>query len=402
MKKTRLPQCKTAKKFQFNKKLDFVIPVEKLTGNSSDMALVLILHIEQIGFLLPEGSLQFEDNSYEIVGYHSEVEIHLTGRDKNLEFSLTTPSGVVKLAWRLKENNAAGRKKTRIFIYAKKDHEYNAALHCYFSWRCNFKCEYCFIYTDDPRRLFKGELREIQTDKFIKVLHDTGRTFSIVFSGGEPFLIPNFVETCAELSKEHYVSVATNLSLTKKINKFLETVNPDRVRYILASFHIRELEKRNLVAGFLENCKNLKKADFRLYAQTVGHPLLLESIEKYMELFAEENIELQCAPFIGEYENKPYPASYSAEDLKRIKYEGELVKNAYTWKGKKCNAGYNDAVVKTNGDVFYCMFSNEKIGNIYQGITFRDAMIKCPMEFCSLPLSIEDYHLYRDAITEGA
>ncbi|MBN1799336.1 MAG: radical SAM protein [Spirochaetales bacterium] len=402
MKKITLSQSKTAKKFQFSKKIDFVIPVGKLPGKSKDRAVVLILYIEQIGFMLPEGSLQFEDNSYEIVGYQTEVEIYLSDKDQNLEFSLTTPSGVVKLAWWLNGRNVLGREKARIFIYAKKDHEYNAALHCYFTWRCNFSCKYCFIYADDPKRLTKSSLSEIQTDKFMKVLNNTGKTFSIVFSGGEPFLIPHFVETCAELSKDHYVSVATNLSLTREINKFMELLNPDRVRFILASFHIMELEKRNMIDVFFENYKNLKKAGFQVSAQTVGYPPLLESIEKYMKLFAKKNMDLQCAPFIGDYENKPYPASYSDEDLERIKYEGELVKSAYTWQGKKCNAGYNDGVVKTNGDVFYCMFSNEKIGNVYKGITFRDEMIRCPIEFCSLPLSIEDYSLYRDAIDEGA
>ena len=83
----------------------------------------------------------------------------------------------------------------------------------------------------------------IHTEKLLETLKDTNKTFKITFSsGGEPFLIPRFIDICISLTQKHFIALITNLT-PHPIVSFAEAVDPKRVLYVHASLHIEELKK---------------------------------------------------------------------------------------------------------------------------------------------------------------
>ncbi|MFA5090316.1 MAG: hypothetical protein WC510_04715 [Candidatus Omnitrophota bacterium] len=294
-------------------------------------------------------------------------------------------------------------------------HNYDAWLHWTFNNSCNLNCSYCFSHIklqEKPGRL-KGPALFSRINLFgrrnkrscvidIPALKNTlaraGGVFNISFTGGgEPFLIPNVVQACLEITRKHYVGFNTNL-VCKKVREFACKVNPEKVVFFHASLHIKELERLGLTGQYIDNFYLFRKHGFNIDASEVGYPPLLDEADRYRSFFKENGIELRFDPFFGEYEGRQYPGSYTQEELEIF----NINIDTHYRKGKLCNAGYNIGVVlEEDGNISPCIFIRERIGNIYGRINFRDKLIRCPLDFCACPLSICDPYLFKKAIEES-
>jgi len=275
--------------------------------------------------------------------------------------------------------------------------KYDIWLHWSITNACNLNCVYCYR---DTSNISKEEFK-IDIPNLIKTLDKTGKIFKISFTGGgEPFVVRNIVETCVELTKKHYVAFNTNLT-SPKIKDFCEEVNVDRVLYIIASLHIKELERFNLMDRYIENFHLCESKGISIHALEVGHPDILRETEKYKSFFENRGIKLIFNHFIGEHNGKKYPDSYTEEELEIIKESGGEYKNHHYQQGKLCNAGYNAAEVDIDGNVRICGPLKEKIGNIYTGIKFKKDMIRCPIRLCGCPLNNIDEYLFNKALEEN-
>jgi len=273
-----------------------------------------------------------------------------------------------------------------------ENQKYDAWLHWDVTKRCNFDCEYCFGKITDA----SIKIHSIKTEKLISTLDKTDKTFRVSFTGGEPTLIPNFVEACQAITKKHYISFNSNL-ISKNIKQFVKEISPDRVLHIHASFHFDELLEKNLLKLFLDNYIFLKGNGFNIYSEAVAYPNYKNQLEVVTK-FAEENlINLTFAPFYGDYKGLTYPESYSPEELELFGI-GQNEISCFTQKGELCNAGNNVAVVFSNGNVYPCHQIKTKIGNIYEGIEFRDKLVKCPSRKCGCPLNKYDEYLFEKGI----
>jgi MoaA/NifB/PqqE/SkfB family radical SAM enzyme len=271
---------------------------------------------------------------------------------------------------------------------------YDAWLHWRVTNRCNLNCHYCFDFDSDAKR--HGEIFKIDIHALIKTINKTNKIFKISFVGGEPFLIPNIVEACTEITKKHYISFNTNLT-SANIKEFSEKIDPKRVIYILASLHIKELEKHNLLNRYIDNFLLSKEKGFVIDAIEIAHPFLLSQVEKYKEYFQRNKINIKFGQYIGDYNGKKYPESYTTEELNIFNLNKENVK-IHNQEGKICNAGYNVGIVCQNGDIFPCHNIREKLGNIYkEDIIFKDKLIICPVKFCECPLKSYDEYLFEKA-----
>lgn len=269
-----------------------------------------------------------------------------------------------------------------------KKNKYTAWLHWNISAQCNFDCTYCFGKIPVNR----SELREIDIEKLLGTLEKDGRIFRISFTGGEPFLIPNIVEACAAITKKHFVSFNSNLVLPN-VEKFADRINPERVVFIQASFHSRELEGKKLFDKYLTNFQLLKSRGFEILAEAVAFPTDYELHDKYKIILKENGIDLKFAPFVGSLNSKKYPQSYSPAEIIKYGLDEERIK-AHFQKGKLCNAGFNASVVYSNGDVYPCFQIKEKMGSVNDGIEFSDTLRKCPAKFCGCPLNNYDRRLF--------
>jgi MoaA/NifB/PqqE/SkfB family radical SAM enzyme len=292
--------------------------------------------------------------------------------------------------------------------------------------KCNLNCSYCFknlpkkkseitkkimsIYRRGYSAIMKalncyiiertmGIQPKINIKALLETLEKTKKIFKIYFTSGEPFLVTNMVETSVALTRKHYICFNTNLSL-RAVRDFAFRVNPKKVLSIVASFHIKELKRRNLLNVYVENFLLLKEKGFKIEALEVAYPPHKTEVKKYKAFLQNYGIELKFNPFIGMYNGKTYPGSYSDEELELFGATKKEWVDLFHQKGELCNAGYNVAQVDAFGIVESCPQMQKKIGHIYKGINFENKMLRCPFDFCVCPLKTCDQHLFEKALEE--
>ncbi len=280
-------------------------------------------------------------------------------------------------------------------ILKSENQNYNAWLHWDVTKRCNLNCEYCFGKITDANI----KVHSIDIPKLITTLNKTGNTFRISFTGGEPTLVPNFVEACLVIAKKHFISFNSNL-ISKSILDFAKSIKPNRVLHIHASLHYDELIKNNLLNRFALNYKILKDNGFNIYAEAVAHPKIKSRLKEVLDFANINSMSLSFAPFYGVANGKNYPESYSQEELELFKIAKSEI-SCFMQKGKLCNAGYNVAVVFSNGNIYPCHQIKTKIGNIYEGFKFANKMTNCPSKKCGCPLNKYDEYLFKQTTFEN-
>ncbi|MCX5700294.1 MAG: radical SAM protein [Candidatus Omnitrophica bacterium] len=313
--------------------------------------------------------------------------------------------------------------------------KYDAWLHWNVTTRCNLSCIFCCgkVYQQKTQiqekpilekllriireagtfglfAILKRKLKriifgvtadEINIPSLIRTLDKTKKIFRIGFTGGEPFLISNFIEACQEITKKHFIALNTNLT-SNKIKEFCEKIDPLRVVHFNASTHIKELERLNLMDRYICNFLICKECGFNIFSREVAFPPLLGEVDKYKRFFKEAGIELTFGPFCGEYQGKQYPQAYTEKEIEIFglnKTSDSDIRHFYQ-KGKFCNVGYNVGVVDLYGDIQPCFLIKEAMGNIYGEISFRNELIKCPFEFCGCPFKDHDNYLFEKALEE--
>jgi MoaA/NifB/PqqE/SkfB family radical SAM enzyme len=278
-----------------------------------------------------------------------------------------------------------------VMDYVREENQnYDAWLFWAVNYKCNLNCAYCGTRSEKEK---KAEKTKIAISDLMSALNKTNKTFRITLTGGgEPFLIPNIIEACAEITQKHYISFNTNLT-SKRVEEFCEKIDPERVLFIIASLHIKELERLNLLDRFIYNFQLCKAKGFQIYAKEVAYIPLLAEVRKYKTFFEKKGIQIEFNPFIGEYNGKKYPYSYTGEELTIFGLD-KIDINKFYQQGKLCNAGYNVGFVNQNGYITPCGMIHKPMGNIYDKINFQNKLIRCPFKFCGCPLNIYDPYLY--------
>jgi hypothetical protein len=162
--------------------------------------------------------------------------------------------------------------------------------------------------------------------------------------------------------------------------------------FIHASLHLHELKKLNLIDKFISNFKLLRNYGFIIFAEAVAHPSIGNNdINYFRNYLRPHDISFSFGPFIGKYNDKTYPQSYSADEFEKFNLENM---NMFKQKGNICNAGLNVAAVYPNGNIHSCFQVKEKLGNIYSEINFKNEPTTCPAANCDCPLNYYDPHLF--------
>jgi len=272
-----------------------------------------------------------------------------------------------------------------------ENQKYDAWLHWDVTKRCNLDCDYCFGKITDT----SVKVHSIDIDKLVSNLDKTGKTFRISFTGGEPTLVPNFIEACQKITEKHYISFNSNL-ISKNINKFSEKIDRERVLHIHASFHYDEFVEKGLLNRFIENYKLLENNGFNIYAEAIAHPMYKEKLDNIKGIANKNSLVLSFAPFYGIFNEQSYPESYSQEELDLFGISNKEISYFKQW-NELCNAGYNAAVVFSNGNIYPCHQLKTKIGNIYEEFDFNNELVNCPSKKCGCPLNQYDEYLFEQA-----
>jgi MoaA/NifB/PqqE/SkfB family radical SAM enzyme len=264
---------------------------------------------------------------------------------------------------------------------------------------CNFRCEYCFSYVrnqpNPPRYSVEAVARTLDSTKLRWLLH---------ISGGEPFCKPDFVSFCSELTKNHYISLNTNLS-THNVLRFAESIDPDRVSFLHCALHIEERMRLDLIDDFIEKHHYLRDQGFNTFVTQVMYPPL----ERYADSFEvpqKRGIVIIPKIFMGLKGFTHYPGGYTSKERKTIlnyyansenslspglsyqdpRQDKRFLRGELSFKGVPCNAGKDFVKITEDGYIFRCQGSKARLGNVYQGdIRLKNKAEACPSKICPCP-----------------
>ncbi len=292
------------------------------------------------------------------------------------------------------------------------------------NYRCNFRCTYCF-----SRPKWKKSWKLWDIDKIVDGFNRLGLTCHIFLTGGEPFLFPNFIDLCKKLTKRHIISIVTNLS-HKDVNRFIEEIDPGRVRFIICNIHLQERLRLNLMEDYIKKYNLLKDKGFFLVADYVTYPPLIKRLARDYEFFKSKGIivriKIYRGPFLKfsilkhprlrrlkNYFTLKYPEAYTAREKAIIhkhideslgdqemgippdahklggRFPNRILEKCYldgvpTFKGNECTAGSEFMKMDPQGKVNICYSGKDHcLGNMFEGeIKLLDKPIICPYDVC--------------------
>jgi MoaA/NifB/PqqE/SkfB family radical SAM enzyme len=259
---------------------------------------------------------------------------------------------------------------------------------------CNFNCEYCYV------RHFKKDEPGHGVETDVKAFKSNNIDWQeISMSGGEPFIYPQFVELCKELTKFSKIIVTTNCS-TKNVFDFADKIDPKKVTEIHCSVHIGQRPK-NKYDDMIDKILYLRNKGFHVFISQVIHPRLLEEYKKTFEYFKSKgNILITPKVMEGIWHLKEYPNAYKDfEKRTMLKYAeaaieqpshnkihryATMVDGQLDWKNRLCLAGFSNMQIQYNGDAYRCHGDRRLLGNLYEGTIKLDAEPRiCTKDLCS-------------------
>lgn len=255
--------------------------------------------------------------------------------------------------------------------------------------RCNFKCEYCNVWKiKNSKEESSIELPEIE-----KVVSKIGKEWIFNISGGEPFLKKDFISICKTITKNHYISVITNLS-TSNVYSFADQIDPKKVLFVSCSTHSEERKRMDPnLDDFIEKIKYLQNKNFNVIVTYVAYPdLFLKINDDYGELKKRGVKKVQMKAFRGVLGDKVYPEAYTKEDISflrslNLEYpEMDILNGKYSFYGQDCNAGMNSFKMDKSGNLVRCSRLKRRYGNLFEGnYKFDEKPKPCPLKLCGCP-----------------
>lgn len=289
----------------------------------------------------------------------------------------------------------------------KNQGEYDIRANIMLNTECNFRCPYCYV----SLKARKDKSRYLPAEKMLGLFEKSGKTWYVKFSGGEPFLYPNFISLCKKITEKHYLNINTNLS-SSLVYRFIEEMDISRVEMIVCSLHLTELERLGLIEEFIQKVKLLKEKKFNYLVSFVMWPPYIKKIKKLYEKFAAQGIFIYPVAFRGYYKNKKYPESYTEHEKELIEYYFKLhkknqekknliikqrniktytktinneIRGLLSFKGVPCQTGKYSIVIFSNGDVRRCGTDRSiSLGNLYEdNIKLLNTTLKCNAPICN-------------------
>lgn len=255
---------------------------------------------------------------------------------------------------------------------------------------CNYSCSYCISGHGNNDWI----PREPDLENYMPIIQ---RIVELPYKinirigvSGEFFLSKKLIEGARYLSNQENiesVNLISNLSFSEKqYEKCFEGFDMNKVAMV-ASYHpteVKDKEKWLKTAIWMNN-------KIKLSICLIVHPQILPSITKIKNIFNDNGIQVFLQGFIGIFNGKEYPQSYTQEELEIIK------KNVYSRhdyeflvlrkKPKLCNAGHKSIYIDMLGRVLICggrIVDVEPLGNILKDkdLKLYDRPKLCTAEDC--------------------
>lgn len=236
---------------------------------------------------------------------------------------------------------------------------------------CNYRCEYCFNHDygfnkneDDMFSWSKNLIKAVQKIKCPLYLS--------VGSSGEPLFQKIWLDTINKVYEyKNVLNVAFVTNLSADPRDKIKNIDNNRTG-ILATLHPTQFKNYDTdLKNFFNRVLSIKKDGIDI---AVNYVLIPEQINQFHEIKSyldKHNIDMTCNLLRGPYKGKMFPKSYTNEELSLAKKCQEQL--PFIWKyqsqldspyGIRCLAGRLGFQLDFNGDVYNCVYSRQKMGNI--------------------------------------
>ena len=235
--------------------------------------------------------------------------------------------------------------------------------------KCNLSCNYCY-QNSSPEIDTSKYLTRQEWMKIINVLDDLG-VKKITFTGGEPFISPDFRDILKHCSKRKFsIRIDTNSSLMKE-DDFVFAKNNDITLAFNLNSHNKKIHDHYKMEGSWDKVVNAI-----LKAKKYNIPIEINSILTKRNIITIDNfvdfcrrlgvVRLRLVPILlsgrAKTMNNEMPSTKSIVRLRKkiSSYKGIEV----TLGCRTCEAGKYFITLQPNGTITPCTFMTKNIGKI--------------------------------------
>ncbi len=250
---------------------------------------------------------------------------------------------------------------------------------------CNFRCDYCVAKGFNNVPVVRMDMEAIR-QAFEKIDADVIVT-SLECQGGEPTIHPQFAELVALCSEFGAVSFPSNNSQNPQ--RWLPDDHASRL-YIRSALHP---EGEEMLEKYTDHARYLIDAGADFACIFIAHPERMDMIDEYRAHFEKYGIPFFPSAFIGTYEDKKYPHSYSDEEKTMLGLDNTDTYWAHkiqphtnrcrNFRGIPCLAGYKSIVIGAKGSLRRCGYDKRPLDKPL------DKAEPCEINHCGCGLLLE-------------
>jgi hypothetical protein len=231
---------------------------------------------------------------------------------------------------------------------------------------CNYRCFYCVGAgtNNEPVKRFNFAELERQYELVNRSLVIT----SLECGGGEPTVHPEFPKLLNLSARYGVVSFPTNNSQDPR--RWLPRSLESRLE-IRGALHPEGDPKLD---RYLDYANFLIDAGCGFSCVFIAHPTRIAQVPQYSEMFRKRSIRFFAIPFIGTYEGKPYPYSYTEYEKEVLEqYSGTAnvshmmirinshVNRIRNFRGIPCLAGHRLLYFREDGRMQRCPYDGRPL-----------------------------------------
>jgi hypothetical protein len=237
---------------------------------------------------------------------------------------------------------------------------------------CNYSCGYCpFAAAPGAEDLRQDQAALERFVAWVRQREGQGLArLGLLFAPrGEALIHPHYQHAAATLSRLHDVASVTFQTNLSGALTWLDRCDPARLA-LWTTFHPGACSPER----FLAACTRLDRAGVRYSVGVVGLPEHLDAIEALRHELPE-TIYLWVNAF------KRQANDYTTSQLRRIKaVDPHVAFNLAPQPslGRPCRAGHAAAAVSGDGSVRRCFFTEQLLGNLYEGASLEALLAPGP------------------------
>lgn len=237
--------------------------------------------------------------------------------------------------------------------------KFNTSAVWFVTKNCNLNCPYCDVVDNSVKdtRIYTEWV--VAWNRICPDLLD--------ITGGEPFLLPGFVDMLKDISPSTRFGITTNL--TMPMEEFARCIEPKRVVNITCSRHPSMYKQPKEM--FDGKVRLLVTKGFKVTVNVVAYPDQMYLIPELKRHYEDMGAHFHVDPFREGGDMLKYP--YSAEQKRFLKRYVTMDRAEYLKDVKYnkafCSAGQDHVVVMPNGDFWPCLLyyfrGEEPRGNVF-------------------------------------